>query len=744
MGMAASQARLLTITARLADNELRSQTINNAKMRLATQSSQASENYINALNNATLRFASYDEAGNAMSQDLTYNALTAYSSYNTQYGLINSAGQILVSESEAAMFTQANGNLNAYLLAHGLEYTTTYFDELGAIKNSVYPEPFNNIQVEEMKTYYEQYGSYENSLEVEEYQLNYSEFAKAETQLIKASESSLEEYLLYGANTPKINYDSANKKYSIELSNLLVTAEQKISAFKSYFLAENSDDTYNLNNLINVGILSNETAKDVQEIVGSIEYASNAKYLDSDGKPVIGNDLKRATTVGIYDVEQVSFTAVKNDDDNTVVYTLDDDVQVTVGADGKVVSVAPYEDPNNNDQTITLSGPLDAVGGIDFANKTFEELMKELSYIVTETEDDGTNTYTEHFLSIAKDNDGNYVKDEDGNYKFQSRTLIQEADLKEYMDSVVEEIIKEIKDLANYENFADGILNGTITQVKMDSVIPTVGKTLEDVVDGYKEAKNSFLNNIFQDDTYENAEVTVDVDGVKYTFASTKAYIEEALKNGWGYTDPKTEAKKIVTPENLTDIDFILQLIYYNNLNGANLRQSDSFNTVIKEFLVEQMIAVYGEPKYAWVDKNDTANTGNADAKAQWYTNLFNRMNQGFKALENGLGASKEWLEYAFESGIVTLEQVDKNYKWNGLDYRTCVKITEETDEAAVAKAEAEYNRAMNDIEAKDNIFDMELKNIDTEHNALQTEYDVIKGVIDKNISRTFKFNQSA
>ena len=195
----------------------------------------------------------------------------------------------------------------------------------------------------------------------------------------------------------------------------------------------------------------------------------------------------------------------------------------------------------------------------------------------------------------------------------------------------------------------------------------------------------------------------------------------------------------LVTPENLTNIDFVLQF-----LKAKGLKQSESFNTVIKEFLVEEIIAVYGEPKYAWVDQNDTANTGNADAKAQWYTNLFNRMNQGFKALENGLGASKEWMEYALESGIVTIEQVDKNFKWNGLDYRTCVKITEETDQAAVAKAEAEYNRAMNDIEAKDNIFDMELKNIDTEHNALQTEYDVIKGVIDKNISRTFKFNQSA
>lgn len=111
MGMAASQARLLTITARLADNELRSQTINNAKMRLATQSSQASQNYINALNNASLKFSNYDSAGNAQIQDLSYNALTAYSSYNTQYGLVNSAGQILVSEAEAAMFASSKGNL---------------------------------------------------------------------------------------------------------------------------------------------------------------------------------------------------------------------------------------------------------------------------------------------------------------------------------------------------------------------------------------------------------------------------------------------------------------------------------------------------------------------------------------------------------------------------------------------------------------------------------------------------------
>ena len=124
MGLAASQARLLSITSRMADNELRSQSINNAKMRLASVSALASENYINALNDANMIFLTYAADGTAMTQMLTYNALTSYSSYNNQYGLVNSAGQILVSEAEANTFAQANGNLNEYLLSHGIEYDT--------------------------------------------------------------------------------------------------------------------------------------------------------------------------------------------------------------------------------------------------------------------------------------------------------------------------------------------------------------------------------------------------------------------------------------------------------------------------------------------------------------------------------------------------------------------------------------------------------------------------------------------
>ena len=208
--------------------------------------------------------------------------------------------------------------------------------------------------------------------------------------------------------------------------------------------------------------------------------------------------------------------------------------------------------------------------------------------------------------------------------------------------------------------------------------------------------------------------------------------------------------------ECLTDFTLFLEYVHeYQVAPGHEGKPAytSAFQNIIDAFTVELMRDELGEPKYAWVDTTDNVsssdssapNEGNADAKAQWYENLFNRMRKGYAVIEDGLASSADWIEHAFEAGIVTMEQVDKSYNWVSLDYKCCASITEDTDNsAAVAIAEAKYNRAMNDIKRKDNMYDMQLKNIDTEHNALQTEYDVIKGVIAKNIERTMKFDQSA
>ena len=64
--------------------------------------------------------------------------------------------------------------------------------------------------------------------------------------------------------------------------------------------------------------------------------------------------------------------------------------------------------------------------------------------------------------------------------------------------------------------------------------------------------------------------------------------------------------------------------------------------------------------------------------------------------------------------------------------------IQEVEDERAIALAEAKYTTDMLMLENQDVKIDLQLKKLDAEHTALQTEYDSLKTVIDKNIEKSF------
>ena len=171
--------------------------------------------------------------------------------------------------------------------------------------------------------------------------------------------------------------------------------------------------------------------------------------------------------------------------------------------------------------------------------------------------------------------------------------------------------------------------------------------------------------------------------------------------------------------------------------------------------------------------------------KAEWYTNLWYRMNgavfdeefmqsatdpdfndhsylnekyfektkeeeQSWVEFDEVLINSPEWLKFALESGELTLEKVVfnedydtttelENKTWQATTWSSTSDIVEVTDQLAITKAEVKYEQALRDIQAKDKEYDNDIKKLDTEHNALQTEYDSIKGVLDKNMERSFK-----
>ena len=94
MGMAASQARLLTITARMHDIEYQAQSIQNAKIALATQSDEVYQEYVAALDEQTLTVK--DWQGNVISAN--FNNLCGINAVdsNYTYALMDSKGRLIV------------------------------------------------------------------------------------------------------------------------------------------------------------------------------------------------------------------------------------------------------------------------------------------------------------------------------------------------------------------------------------------------------------------------------------------------------------------------------------------------------------------------------------------------------------------------------------------------------------------------------------------------------------------------
>ncbi|MDR1327449.1 MAG: hypothetical protein LBJ74_03485, partial [Heliobacteriaceae bacterium] len=150
------------------------------------------------------------------------------------------------------------------------------------------------------------------------------------------------------------------------------------------------------------------------------------------------------------------------------------------------------------------------------------------------------------------------------------------------------------------------------------------------------------------------------------------------------------------------------------------------------------------------------------DPKCQWYTNLWYRMggisetakeepSNKFDVLDDNKINNADYLQYALETGTLAMEQVVFSEKGSGLypglkktDWKACTydnlsDISRQDNSLAVAKAEVKYKKAVEEIQVKDKRYDLDLKKLDTQHNALQTEYDSVKTIISKNTERSFK-----
>lgn len=766
MGMAASQARLLSITSRMSDNELRAQLINNAKMRLTTDSSRVSDEYIAALNQTQMMFTNFDTMGNEQYQSLTFNSLTAYSSYNNQYGIVNAGGELMVSKADAEKFEKAggvNGNLETFLNSYGLVKDTTYFDKYKL--DSV--------------GYYDNYGKWQDlGITVGDMRDIYEGNIDSKGIEHYGYEASLNspEYGLY--NNLVIDYHTAKSAYQTAVHDEMTKfMEGSLTVNKKKLTAggKNFETLYNEVSVLtadNLGTI-HQYADYMKDLMGQLGYdlTSNSRIngcILKDNSTLDGDKDVFAHTIKYnYDVAKLE------ENNQTTDYQMYDKTYafVLIDKDGNEHRVTSNSDFTTlaQGQSGYVSKTKDTVGGSEF------EVNGEPWYFYTSQGFDTDRQpackiqipdgWTMEFLFL--DADGNLKREKDLPEDYTPRNMseitknITTTDpetgnvttTKESMKMVVEEIITLTKEdiLDSLKNMYDYFKNNAFTNLD-EKYFRTEADTT-DKYHAYITAAQKLANFIYGEngkninekyyDYLDDPSWVLSTNHIDYTIDAEYTRLEKD-ENGntieVTYTLPTSNIDRTHFNDNMFPTTTPGTEIALDP-NRPSEKSFVSYQAVKDVFLIECMLNQFGEPNYTWIDKANP--NENADAKATWYTNLFERMKEGYKELPENLMDSQEWLQFAFESGLVHMEQVDKSGAWVSTMYSNCSNITESTVDVDVTIAEAKYKREMNKIQAKDKQYDMELKNIDTEHNSLQTEYDSIKSVIDKNVERNFKMFQA-
>ena len=137
-------------------------------------------------------------------------------------------------------------------------------------------------------------------------------------------------------------------------------------------------------------------------------------------------------------------------------------------------------------------------------------------------------------------------------------------------------------------------------------------------------------------------------------------------------------------------------------------------------------------------DKETAVNMYNAE----YYSIMFNTLcRNGW--YENIYIDDEDYLHNALKNGqvfVTTLSEQDGYYyqqRFNNNPY-----VMEVTDQDAVTRAEREYSKAKSRINYKEEELEIDMKKLDLEISALTTEYDSVKGMISKNVEKTFSMFQ--
>ncbi len=621
MGLAASQARLLSLTTRINHNEMESMVTTNAKLRLASKTDEAQDKYLSVLDSTKLEYALFDNSGLQQSSALTFNAVNKYDPLKNQYIFKNASNQVYVNSTDAKNF-EASNDLYEFLDKYGL------FDQ-GELEFQDKLDAYNKEKAEYDK-------------EMADYQAQLDKFNK--------------EFADYSQKLE--DYNNALDLYNREL-------EQYEKDYQEWLAAQNQTDLYKI----------------FSDAVGTSDMKDGPEPSDPSKQCYWHalqardtNDCSCYTHVLQHIIDYDASTDMCGNNGNNGIYTTSygDDITIRV-------------DP----------------GG--YMNDTVNEEMEQVSNGINE-----------------KDSNGEYLRKCDGTDDYQGVSGISnrlEKARADYQAGTINETQYKLQVL-----LSDYVYNNGNYELK---------SLKQKAIDLYYVSMNWQCYN----GSGEFSEADL----------SRETMIDMLIN----FTDGDMQKLTVDEPEMPTPPEpFDMEKPTFDLQMPMEPKKPEYTERIYDKPLAQWYINLW----YAMdaSDESDVLYSVQEEGEDIYYTvpDVMKETTQEanrYIVIDDEQLNDENWLQNALTNGQITMSQAvyglnaDGNIVWTSIQSNNVSEITEVQDTEKIAKAEAEYQYTVSELQIQDNQFDIELKKLDTEHNALQQQFDAIKSVIDKNTERTFK-----
>ena len=682
MGLAASQARFLCITARKADCEYKSTELAQQKLEITNQLSTISNEYANAMNATKLVWSN-----DAVDRDygLTYSLMMTPSAINdyNPYMLTSSSGAIILN-SEYANAARAAGISKAG--GAGSQASRDKFIQALVPGGIVTQETADNITSNDYRI------SIKND----------------EINIVEGIESN-------GA----IMWNPAAGMGADPLNKSIVNAMNLVDLATSENIGRQ---------LVDWGQLF---VKEGQ--ITTIEYDRNLENLQDIYKDAINKKMTNEIIAQLKSDKSNFESTLANPETPTTAEQEKLDAFDKLIANAKSILAGNFSngyllDADGNQTSTTLDDAYKAIA---------DQLKNDVNdYKAKYTDVNGKPSNNQVGIDKTKFNTTN------NSLKTGTYSMVQNGSINHYLSEIEELTIGDILTsnivlMANSsitsKDFRESVkkLFNSIVEVLGYSTTKDLSGTGLNIDDSSRQALEFAYKMTMQ--LFNSNKLETGSRSSEKSMTDNSAYMNAEKYNGFVTDQSIDKGYKGVSLSNL----LATFLTYYDNgLNGIK-------SNYVVGATTDTSIYVTDDSGYYYLAQNDSdAVVSMAARSADFFDQLYNNIcEHGWR--EDAQIDDYEYLESAIKDGRYSMSSLNQDGYFYQTRYNETGYIVEESDTDAIARAEAEFTSKKAELTYKEDSIDIKTKQLDAEISSLSTEYDTVKQLISNSISKTFALFQN-